>query len=96
MLFRSQHPGLEWSVVKLTPQTNERELIATIPDVLASVPRIKFASGAPVQLESSMRADDVVTLQCPADLAPGQYLVFKFASGQPWIIEGYAFELGTT
>jgi hypothetical protein len=96
LYLRSQYPGREWSVVRLTSQTADRELRATIPDVLASLPRIKFASGAPVQLEPSSTAEDVVTLRATADLAPGQYLVFKFVSDQPWVIEGYAFELRTT
>jgi hypothetical protein len=82
-------------VVRLTPQTDHRELIATIPDVFAREPRITYASGAPVALDPAATADDVVTLRPMADLAPGEYLVFKFVSGQDWLIEGYAFEVGT-
>ena len=94
--LRGQHPGREWSMVRLTPQANDRELIATIPDVFATLPRLKFSSGAPVALESSLTADDVVTLRSTADLKPGPYLVFKIVSGQSWVIEGYAFELGAS
>jgi hypothetical protein len=95
LYLRGQHPGREWSMVRLTPQTDDRELITTIPDVFATLPRIKFASGAPVGLESTLTAEDVVTLRPTADLTPGQYLVFRFVSDQTWVIEGYAFELGT-
>ena len=94
--LRGQHPGREWSMVRLTALTNDRELVATIPDVFASLPRLKFSSGPPVALESSVTAEDVVTLRSTADLKPGPYLVFKIVSGQSWIIEGYAFELGAT
>jgi hypothetical protein len=83
-------------VVRLTPETDHRELIATIPDVFARQPQMKFASGAPVELDPAATADDVITLRPTADLTPGEYLVFKFVSGQPWLIEGYAFEVGTT
>jgi hypothetical protein len=94
--LRAQRPERGWSVVRLTPQTDHRELIATIPDVFAREPRMTFASGAPVALDPATTADDVVTLRPTADLAAGEYLVFKFVSGQPWLIEGYAFEVGTT
>jgi hypothetical protein len=95
LYLRSQRPERGWSVVRLTPQTDHRELIATIPDVFARAPRLTFASGAAVALDPAATADDVVTLRPTADLAPGEYLVFKFASGQPWLIEGYTFEVGT-
>jgi hypothetical protein len=95
LYLRGQRPGRGWSVVRLTPQTDHRELIATIPDVFAREPRITYASGAPVALDPAATADDVVTLRPMADLAPGEYLVFKFVSGQDWLIEGYAFEVGT-
>jgi hypothetical protein len=94
--LRGQHPEREWRVVRLTAQKDDRELIATIPDVFANAPRMKFASGAPVALDPTTTAEDVVTLRPTADLAPGEYLVFKFVSGQSWLIEGYAFEIGTT
>ena len=93
--LRSQRPEREWSVVRMTPQTDYRELIATIPDVFAREPRMTFASGAPVGLDPATTAEDVVTLRPTADLAPGEYLVFKLVSGQPWLIEGYTFEVGT-
>jgi len=96
LYLRSERPGSDWSMVRLTPETDHRELIATIPDVFAREPRMTFASGAPVKLEPANPADDVVTLRPTADLAPGEYLVFKFVSDQPWLIEGYAFEIGTT
>jgi len=96
LYLRGQHPGQGWLVLRLTPQTDHRELIATIPDVLASRPRMTFASGAPLELDTDTTADDVVTLRPTADLTPGEYLVFKFVSGQPWLIEGYAFEVGAT
>jgi hypothetical protein len=96
LYLRGQRPERGWSVVRLMPQTDHRELIATIRDVFAREPRMKFASGAPVELESATTADDVVTLRPTADLTPGEYLVYKFVSGQPWLIEGYAFEVGTT
>jgi hypothetical protein len=94
--LRGQRPERGWSVVRLTPQTDRRELIATIPDVFAREPRMTFASGAPVELDPATTADDVVTLRPRADLAPGEYLVFKIVSGQPWLIEGYAFEVGAS
>lgn len=93
--LRSQHPEGRWSVVRLTAETDHRELIATIPDVFAREPRLTFASGAPVVLDPAATADDVVTLRPTADLSPGEYLVFKFVSGQSWLIEGYTFEVGT-
>jgi hypothetical protein len=55
-----------------------------------------FASGAPVELHSVTTAEDVVALQPIADLTPGSYLVFKLVPGQPWLLESYAFEVGTT
>jgi hypothetical protein len=96
LYLRGQRPGRGWAVVRLTPQADYRELIATIPDVFANRPRMTFDSGAPVDLDPATAADDVVTLRPTADLPPGEYLVFKFVSGQPWLIEGYAFEVGTT
>jgi hypothetical protein len=95
LYLRAQRPESGWSVVRLTPQTDYRELLATIPDVFAREPRLRFASGAPVALDPAATADDVVTLRPRADLAPGEYLVFKFVPGQAWLIEGYAFEVGT-
>jgi len=95
LYLRGRHPELRWSVVRLTPQADHRELVATIPDVFARQPRLRFASGAAVELDPSTTADDVVTLRPTADLAPGEYLVFKFVPGQSWVIEGYAFEVGT-
>jgi hypothetical protein len=96
LYLRGQHPAVGWSVVRLTPQTDHRELIATIPDMFAREPRMMFPSGAPIALDPATTADDVITLRPTADLAPGEYLVFRFVSGQPWLIEGYAFEVGTT
>jgi len=96
LYLRGQRPGRGWLVVRLTPQTDHRELIATIPDVFARDPRMRFASGAPVELDPAITADDVITLRPTADLTPGEYLVFKIVSGQSWLIEGYAFEVGTT
>jgi len=93
LYLRGQRPERGWSVVRLTPQTDHRELIATIPDVFAREPRLTFASGAPVRLDPAAAADDVVTLRPTADLPPGEYLVFKTVSTQPWLIEGYAFEV---
>jgi hypothetical protein len=95
LYLRGQRPETGWSVVRLTPQTDHRELIATIPDVFAREPRLKFSSGAPVTLDPATTADDVVTLRPTSDLAPGEYMVFKFDSAQPWLIEGYTFEVGT-
>jgi hypothetical protein len=94
LYLRGQHPSQGWAVVRLTQDKDDRELITTIPDVLANRPRITFAAGPPVVVDATTTADDVVTLRPTADLTPGSYLVFKFASGQPWIIEGYAFEVG--
>lgn len=94
--LRGQHPELEWSVVRLTQQKDDRELIGQIRDVFAMQPTMKFASGDPVALEPTMTADDVVTLRPAVDLTPGPYLVFKIVSGQSWLIEGYAFQIGTT
>jgi len=96
LYLRGQHLENGWSVVRLAPQTDHRELIATIPDVFAREPRLKFSTGVPVALDTATPADDVITLRPTADLTPGEYLVFRFASGQPWLIEGYAFEVGTT
>ncbi len=95
LYLRGQRPERGWLVVRLTPQTDRRELVGTIRDVFARAPRMTFASGAPVDLDPAATADDVVTLRPTADLAPGEYLVFKFDSAQPWLIEGYAFEVGT-
>jgi hypothetical protein len=94
--LRGQRPERGWSVVRLTPQTDRRELIATIRDVFAREPHLTFASGAPVELDPATTADDVVTLRPTADLTPGEYLVFKFVQGQLWLIEGYAFEVGAS
>ncbi|MGA3188045.1 MAG: hypothetical protein ABSF22_13130 [Bryobacteraceae bacterium] len=96
LYLRGQRPERGWSVVRLVPQTDHRELIATIPDVFAREPRMRFASGAPTELDVAATADDVITLRPVADLTPGEYLIFKFVSGQLWLIEGYAFELGAT
>lgn len=96
LYLRGQHPGSGWLVVRLMPQKDERELITTVPDVFASQPRMTFVSGAPVELHSVATAEDVVALQPTADLTPGSYLVFKLVPGQPWLLESYAFELGTT
>jgi len=96
LYLRGRRPERGWLVVRLTPQSGRRELVGTIPDVFAREPRMTFASGAPMELDADATADDVVTLRPPADLAPGEYLVFKFLSGQPWLIEGYAFEIGAT
>jgi hypothetical protein len=96
LYLRGQRPEGGWSVVRLTPQTDYRELIATIRDVFAREPQLRFASGTPVVLDPAATADDVLTLRPIADLAPGEYLVFKLVPAQPWIIEGYAFEIGTT
>jgi hypothetical protein len=95
LYLRGQHPGHGWSVVRLTPQTDHRELITTVPDMFAREPRMTFASGAPIALDPAATADDVVTLRPTADLMPGEYLVYKFVSGQAWLIEGYTFEVGT-
>jgi hypothetical protein len=95
LYLRSQRPERGWSVVRLTTQTDHRELNATIRDVFAREPRMTFASGAPVVLDPATTADDVVTLRPTADLTPGEYLVFKFVSDQPWLIEGYTFQVGT-
>lgn len=84
--LRAQRPDSGWSVIRLAPVTDHRELIATIPDVFASEPRLMFASGAPVELDPTHPAGDVLTLHPRADLAPGEYLVFKFVSSQPWLI----------
>ena len=94
--LRGQRPGRGWSVVRLTPEANQRELMATIPDVFAREPRMTFVSGAPVELSPNNAADDVVMLQPAADLTPGEYLVFRIVPGQSWLIEGYAFEVGAT
>jgi hypothetical protein len=96
LYLRSQRPEHGWLVVRLTPRTDYRELIATIRDVFAREPRMTFASGAPVGLDPATTADDVVTLRPTADLTPGEYLVIKFVPGQPWLIEGYEFEVGAT
>jgi hypothetical protein len=96
LYLRGQRPERLWSVVRLTAQTDHRELFATIRDVFARQPRMTFTSGAPVELDPSVTADDVVTLRPTADLTPGEYLVIKFVPGQPWLIEGYAFEVGAT
>ena len=95
LYLRSQRPESGWAVVRLTPQTDRRELTATISDVFAREPRLTFSSGAPVALDPATTADDVVTLRPTADLPPGEYLVFKFDSAQPWLLEGYTFEVGT-
>jgi len=94
--LRGQRPERGWVVVRLTTESTRRELIGTIPDVFAREPRMTFASGAPVDLDAASTADDVITLRPAADLAPGEYLVFKFVPGQPWLIEGYAFEVGVS
>jgi hypothetical protein len=96
LYLRSQHPGAGWSIVRLSAQTDHRELVGTISDVFAREPRLIFASGAPVPVDPSATADDVVTLRPTADLAPGEYLIFRFVVDQPWLIEGYAFEVSTT
>lgn len=96
LYLRARRPERGWEVVRLTPQADHRELIATIPDVFANIPRLKFSSGAPVALDTAATADDVVTLRPIADLAPGEYLVFRFDSAQPWLIEGYTFEVEST
>jgi hypothetical protein len=95
LYLRGQRPESGWLVVRLTPQTDRRELIGSIRNMYASVPRMTFASGEPVELDPATTADDVVTLRPTADLTPGEYLVFKFDSAQPWLIEGYAFEVGS-
>jgi hypothetical protein len=96
LYLRGQRPERGWSVVRLMPQTDYRELIATIPDAFAREPRLNFSTGTPVQLDAATTADDVLTLRPMADLPPGEYLVFRFISGQPWVVEGYAFEVGAT
>jgi hypothetical protein len=93
LYLRGQHPGREWSVVRLTPAPDHRELAATIQDVFSRDPRMKFASGTPAELDAATTAADVVTLRPTIDLAPGEYLIFKLVPGQPWLIEGYAFEV---
>jgi hypothetical protein len=96
LYLRGQRPAQGWLVVRLTPQTDHRELIGTIPDMFASEPRMTFSSGPPVDVNLAPTADDVLTLRPAADLAPGEYLVFKFVSGQSWLLEGYTFEVGAT
>lgn len=91
--LRGQHLQRDWWVVRLTQQKDDRALIGQIKDVFALQPTMKFASGDPIALDATMTADDVVTMRLPADLTPGQYLVFRVASGQSWVIEGYAFEI---
>ena len=66
------------------------------PDVFANITSSEVLSGAPVALDTAATADDVVTLRPIADLAPGEYLVFRFDSAQPWLIEGYTFEVEST
>jgi hypothetical protein len=95
LYLRGQRPEAGWSVVRLTQETDRRELVATIPDLFAREPRMTFASGSPIALDPANTANDVITLRPAADLTPGEYLVFKFVSGQPWLIEGYAFEVGS-
>lgn len=94
--LRSEHPGGGWMLLRLSPQTNYRELIARVPDVFADQPRMKFDFGAPMELEPSRVAGDVLTLRPGVDLPSGEYLVGKFTPGPSWIIEGYTFEVGTT
>ena len=40
LYLRAERPESGWSMVRLTPLTDHRELIATIPDVFAREPRI--------------------------------------------------------
>lgn len=96
LYLRGQRPERGWMVLRLTPQVDHRELTATVPDVFANQPRMTFTSGEPEALDLAAPADDVVTLRPTADLAPGEYMVFKFVSGQPWLIQGYAFEIRAT
>jgi hypothetical protein len=94
--LRAQRPERGWMILRLTPQSDRRELTARVPDVFARQPRLTFDTGSPIELEPTASADDVLTLRPAADLTPGEYLVFKMAPGQSWLLEGYTFDIGTT
>ncbi len=54
LFLRGRHPERGWLVLRLAPQVDHRELIATVPDVFASQPQMTFTSGAPVGLDLAM------------------------------------------
>jgi hypothetical protein len=95
-LLRGEHPERGWMVMRLAAGADRREAIASIPDALSHTPTVTFDTGEPVKLVPTATAGDVVTLRPAADLAPGEYLVYKLVPGQSWLIEGYTFEVGAT
>jgi len=94
--LRGERPERGWWVMRLASGADRREAIARIPDVLAHSPTMSFDFGNPVPLDPAATADDVLTLRPAADLAPGEYLVFKWVPGQQWLIQGFPFTVGTT
>ena len=95
-LLRGERPERGWWVMRLSAGANRREAIARIPDALANAPTMSFDFGNPVRLDPAATANDVLTLRPAADLAPGEYLVFKWVPGQQWLIQGFPFTVGTT
>jgi hypothetical protein len=93
--LRNERPKGGWYIMRLNMGPDRREAIAHIPDVFARQQKLIFNTGDPVRLDPTSAASDVLTLRPAADLAPGQYLVFKTVPGQPWLIQGYAFEVGS-
>ena len=83
-------------LVRMTSEIDHREILAHVPDLFAKQARMSFDSGSPVPLEVTSTAADVVSLRPTVDLAPGEWLLFRFVDSSPWLMEGYAFEVGTT
>jgi len=97
LYLRSEHPTRGgWMLVRMTSEIDHREILAHVPDLFAKQARMSFDSGSPVPLEVTSTAADVVSLRPTVDLAPGEWLLFRFVDSSPWLMEGYAFEVGTT
>jgi hypothetical protein len=94
--LRGERPEKGWWILPLASGADHREAVARIPDALAHQPTMSFQFGEPVKLEPTAAAADVLTLRPAADLSPGEYLVFRWVPGQPWLIEAYPFDVGTT
>jgi hypothetical protein len=94
--LREPHPEHEWGLLRLTTKNDSRELRTMIPDAFALLRSMEFEAGERIELESTAVAEDVLRLRPAAELAPGEYLLFKWVPGQRWLVVGYAFGVGAT
>ncbi len=94
--LRDPNPERGWGLLRLIARRDHRELQTMIPDVFSFSRRVEFEAGERLDLEAAALAADVLRLRPASELAPGEYLLFKWVPGQQWLIVGYEFRVGTT